>query len=180
MEFNWLDAVIGGILFISVLGAATNGVTKEIIRIASLVSGLFLAMWWYDRVAVELQPFIDHPKLAAGLAFVLILVACLIFGALFAWLLVKLWGLTGLRWFDRALGGAFGLVRGLLVAAAVLLTMVSFSPFPGTSRIVANSRLAPWVLNGAQLMASVAPQDFQDAFTNGFDNVQAAWTGARR
>ena len=45
MNFNWLDIVIGVVLFISVLGAVRNGATKEILRIASLAVGIFLAMW---------------------------------------------------------------------------------------------------------------------------------------
>ena len=180
MNFNWLDIVIGAVLFISVLGAVRNGATKEILRIASLAVGIFLAMWWYDRLAIELQPFIEEPRLASGAAFVLILVGSLIAGAFFAWTLIKLWGITGLRWFDRLLGGAFGLLRGTLVAGAVLLVVVPFSPVPSTSRTVADSKLAPWVLNGAQVAAATAPEDFRDAFADGFDRVQAAWTGDRR
>ncbi len=180
MNINWLDIVIGVILLVSVLGAVRNGVTKEILRIASLAVGIFLAMWWYDRLALELQPFIEDPRLAAGAAFVLILVSSLVAGTAFAWTLIKLWGITGLRWFDRLLGGAFGLVRGMLVAGAVLLVVIPFSPFASTSRTVADSKLAPWVLHGARVAAATAPKDFRDAFTNGFDRVQAAWTGDRR
>ncbi len=177
MDVNWVDAVIGGILLVSVLGAVRNGVTREILRIAALVMGIFLAMWWYDRVAPELLPYIDEPKLAACAAFLAIFTGCLIAGAVFAWILVKVWGLTGLRWFDRLLGAAFGLIRGLLIAAAVLLAVITFSPFAGAAQTVAESKLAPWALHAARAAAAAGPQDFQDAFADGFDRVRQVWTG---
>lgn len=179
MDVNWLDAIIGGVLLVSVLGAIRNGVTREVLRIASLIVGIFFAMWWYDRVAPQLRPYIDDPRWAACAAFLLIFLVCLVAGAVFARVLVKVWGITGLRWFDRLLGGAFGLVRGMLAAAAVLLAIITFSPLPGTARTVAESKLAPWVLHGARVAASAAPQDFQDAFRDGFDRVRAVWTGER-
>ncbi len=179
MNVNWMDAAIVGILLVSVLGAVRNGFTREVLRIASLVMGIFLAMWWYDRVALELHPYIDEPRLAACAAFLLIFTGCLVAGAAFAWSLVKVWGITGLRWFDKLIGAAFGLVRGLLIAAAVLLAVITFLPFPGAARTVAESKLAPWVLHAAGAAASAAPQDFQDAFANGFDRVREVWTGGR-
>ena len=179
MDVNWIDAAIGGILLLSALGAVRNGATREVLRIAALIIGIFLAMWWYDRVALQLQPYIDEPRLAACAAFLLIFAGCLIAGAVFAWVLVKVWGIVGLRWFDRLLGAAFGLVRGLLIAAGVLLAVIAFRPFPGAAQTVAESKLAPWVLHAARAAAAAAPQDFQETFTDGFDRVREVWTGSR-
>ena len=47
MNFNWLDLVIGGVLFLSFLGALRNGVTKEVIRLIALALGVLGAMWGY-------------------------------------------------------------------------------------------------------------------------------------
>ena len=179
LDVNWIDALIGGILLLSVLGAVRNGATREVLRIAALLAGIFLAMWWYDRVALELQPYIDDPRLAACAAFLSIFTGCLLAGAVFAWSLVKVWGFAGLRWFDRLLGAAFGLVRGLLVAAAVLLAVIAFRPFPDAAQTVAESKLAPWVLHAARAAAAAAPRDFRDAFLNGSERVREVWTGNR-
>lgn len=179
LDVNWIDAVIGGILLLSVFGAMLNGATRELLRIAALIIGVFLAMWWYDRLALELQPYVEEPRVAACAAFLFIFTGCLLAGAVFAWSLVKVWGFTGLRWFDRLLGAAFGLVRGLLAAAAVLLAVIAFRPFPGAAQTVAESKLAPWVLHAARAAAAAAPRDFRDAFLNGSDRVREVWTGGR-
>ena len=179
MNVNWLDLLIGGVLVISLAGAVRNGVTREVIRIAALLLGVIAAMWWYDRAALALMPYVHEPRMAAACGFLLILGGCLTAGVLVAWVLIKIWGWTGLRWFDRLLGAGFGMIRGLLISAALLMAIVAFSPFPGTSATVAESKLAPWVLHGARAAAAIAPADFRDAFSEGFERVQGVWTGNR-
>ncbi len=177
MHVNWLDLVIGGILLLSLIGAIRNGVTKELVRIAALLFGIVGAMWAYERVALEYAPYISNAQAAKFAAFASIVVACLIAGGLISWALVKLWGLTGLRWFDRLLGAGFGLVRGLVIATALVLGVVAFSPVAGTEETVGRSRLAPLVLHGARAAAFFAPKDLQTAYNEGFERVRATWTG---
>lgn len=177
MYVNWLDLVIGGILLLSLIGAVRNGVTKEIVRIAALIFGVLGGMWFYERAAAELAPYIASAQLAKFAAFVSIVVGCLIAGGILSWGLVKLWGLAGLRWFDRLLGAGFGMVRGLVIATAVVLGVVAFSPFAGTAETVGKSRFAPLVLHGARAAAFLAPSDLKTAYDEGFERVRATWTG---
>lgn len=178
MIVNWLDLAIGGILLLSLIGAVRNGVTKEIVRIAALIFGVLGGMWFYERAALELTPYISNGQLARFAAFVSIVIGCLIAGGVLSWILAKLWGLAGLRWFDRLLGAGFGLVRGLVIATAVVLGVVAFSPFAGTAETVAGSRFAPLVLHGARAAAFLAPSDMKTAYDQGFERVRATWSGA--
>ncbi len=178
MDFNWLDLVIGGVLLISFVGALRNGVTREVVRLLALGLGVVGAMWGYQRVADRLAPYIADPQVARFAAFAGIVIACLIAGAFIAWALVKLWGMTGLRWFDRLLGGAFGLVRGLAVSTALVMGIVAFSPVAGAEETVASSRLAPWVLHSARATSYLAPTALREAYVSGFERVRAVWSGA--
>ncbi|MBI1356209.1 MAG: hypothetical protein GC160_17850 [Acidobacteria bacterium] len=176
MTVNWLDLTIGGILLLSVLGAVRNGFTKEVVRLVALVFGLIAAMWGYEAVARQyLAPYIDNPQIARFTAFGGIVLGCLIVGGLVAWLLAKLWGATGLRWVDRLLGAAFGLVRGLVVTTALVLAVVAFAPVTGAEAAVAESQLAPLVLHGAKAASLVAPPALRDAYGQGFERVRSAW-----
>lgn len=178
MTVNWLDLTIGGILAISFLTALRNGMTREIVRIVALLFGVVGAMWGYERVAAEyLSPHIADPRMAQFAAFGAIVIGCLIAGALVAWGLVKLWGLTGLRWVDRLLGGAFGLVRGAVIATALVLGVVSFAPMAGAEATVAESQLAPLVLHGARAASWAAPASLRDAYGQGFERVRSVWSG---
>ena len=176
MNFNWLDLVIGGVLFLSFLGALRNGVTKEVIRLIALALGVLGAMWGYQRVAEQITPYVGQPQLAKFAAFAGIVIGCLIAGALIAWILAALWGFAGLRWFDRLLGGAFGLVRGLALATVLVLGIVAFAPVAGAAATVATSRFAPWVLHSARAASYLAPTGLRESYTDGFERVRAVWS----
>jgi membrane protein required for colicin V production len=176
MTMNWLDLTIGGILALSFLTALRNGMTREVVRIVALIFGIVAAMWGYERVAAEyLAPHIADPQWARFAAFGAIVLACLTAGGLVAALLAKLWGLAGLRWVDRLLGGAFGLVRGAVVATALVLAVVAFAPIAGAEATVAESQLAPLVLHSARAASWVAPTSLQSAYSEGFERVREAW-----
>lgn len=175
MDFNALDLILGVILLVSVFGAARNGVTKELIRIASLIVGVILAMWGHGVVGQELQAWIPNPRIASSLGFVLILFGCVLAGALAAHLLKVVWKFTGLEWLDMLLGGAFGLARGLLVCAIILVGLIAFQPIADTTTLVADSAVAPWVLDVSRTVAAAAPGTMRAAFRQGVAMVEADW-----
>lgn len=172
---NWLDIVLGAVLLFSGIAALRNGLTREIVRLVALAVGVIGALWFYDALAVELT-FIESPALAKFAAFLGILFGSMLAGAVVAWILDKFWGVTGLRWFDRLLGGGFGLVRGWIAATILLLGLVAFVPVAGVDRAVAESNLAPLVLHSAHAASYVAPVPLRQAFTDNFEKVREAWS----
>lgn len=152
-----------------------NGLTREIVRIIALVVGVMGSLWFHDALAVKLT-FIANPALAKFAAFLGILFGCVFAGAVVAWILDKFWGATGLRWFDRLLGGGFGLVRGWIAATVLLLGLVAFVPIGGVERAVAESNLAPLVLHGARAASYVAPAALRQAYSDNFEKVRQAWS----
>lgn len=172
MDLNVLDVVLGSILLLSVILAARNGITKELFRIAALIVGVVVAMWGHGLLAHELQPWIRNPRIAATIAFVLIFLGCVILGMLIARTLVSVWSFTGLRWLDMSLGGVFGMLRGLLVCAVLLLGLIAFEPLGNTSGIVARSTLSPWIVSLTRTVVAVAPQGLRAAFRRGIAAVE--------
>ena len=172
MDLNVLDVVLGSILLLSVILATRNGITKELFRIASLMVGVVVAMWGHGLLAHALQPWIRNPRIAATVAFALVFLGCVILGMLIARALVSVWSFTGLRWLDMSLGGVFGMLRGLLVCAVLLLGLIAFEPLGNTRGIVARSVLAPWIVGLAQTVAAVAPQGLRAAFKRGIAAVE--------
>lgn len=172
---NWLDIVLGAVLLFSGIAALRNGLTREIVRLVALAAGVLGALWFYDTLALELS-FITNPALAKFSAFLGILFGCMLAGAVLAWILDRFWGATGLRWFDRLLGGGFGLARGWIAATVLLLGLVAFVPIAGVDRAVAESNLAPLVLHGARAASYVAPAALRQAYSDNFEKVRQAWS----
>ena len=103
------------------------------------------------------------------LAFLALFVAVLILGALVSGLAKKLIQKAGLQWFDRFLGGVFGLVRGVIIASILLMTMLAFGMKP---QAVESSALAPYVSTGARVIVNLMPRDLKAQFKEGFEKFR--------
>ncbi len=178
MTLTALNAADWGILVIvgaSVLLAAFQGFVFEAISLAGLVVGYLLAAWEYHVVAAWFAPYVKSQWIAEIIGFITILLAVIILagitGRLVRWALKE----VGLRWFDRILGAAFGLVRGCLTAAVVLLGFTTFNP---QSNWLEDSQLAPYFLVVARGASWLAPSEIRARFRQGADAVTKFQAGA--
>ena len=74
-------------------------------------------------------------------------------GAIVGRILAKFFKWVGLSWLDRLLGGAFGVVRGFVIAAAMVTVLLAFAPSPPPPSVV-DSRLLPYVINVSDVLAA--------------------------
>ena len=78
---------------------------------------------------------------------------------------------AGLSVFDRILGAAFGLLRGCLMVAVILMGMAAFTP---TSRWLESSQLAPYFLVVGRAAIWLAPSEMRARFYQGLDILHHA------
>ena len=118
-----LDWVVVAILAASVLLGLWRGLVYEVLSVLNWLAAFVVAQWLAPRAAA-MMPFSQASasvQYAAG--FVVVFIAALFAGGLVAWLIKKLVEAVGLRPIDRALGGVFGLVRGLLGVLALAVVV---------------------------------------------------------
>ncbi len=175
VNVNWLDILIAFVMIVSVVSAIVKGLAAEVVSLAALVIGFLAALWWYPIPAQCLEPYTSKPAVASFVGFLLILITFVLLGALVSGLVRRILRASGLHWFDRLLGAAFGLVRGLLIAAAVVVGIVAFAPGKAPMEAVAESRLAPSVLYCARALIVVAPRQVKEGFEEGFQRVRRLW-----
>lgn len=166
MRFNLLDYLlllaIGG----SVIAAALKGFTYEVLMLAATVLAIGLAAWKYPALAAHWH---GAPTPAVSfLAFLIILAAVLGAAALLARLTRGLVRGVGLGTMDRVFGAGLGLVRGVLVGAAIVLMLVAYPLNPGW---VSNSRLAPPLLWVSRAIALALPHGLREHFALGLQAV---------
>ena len=118
-----LDWIVVAVLAASVLLGLWRGLVYEVLSVLNWLAAFVLAQWLATRAAaiMPLSSFGEPLRYAAG--FVVVFIAALFLGGLLAWATKKLVEAVGLRPIDRALGGIFGLVRGV-VAVLVLAVLV--------------------------------------------------------
>ena len=77
-----------------------------------------------------------------------------------------------LEWADRLLGAAFGLIRGWVIGAVLLLGLTAFEV--QTERLK-NSELAPYFLPGSRVIAVVTPYELKAKFLVGYRVMERWW-----
>ena len=165
------DWLICALVVVNVVTAAIQGFFSEALTMAGLIVGYLVAAWQYRRLAEWLETFLKNPWLAEILGFLVIFFGIvLLFGVaarLSRWLMKEA-GLSGL---DRFLGGLLGLLKGGLMVAVILMGLTAFAP---TSRLLANSQLAPYFLVVGRAAIWLAPSDLRARFYQGLDLLHNA------
>jgi membrane protein required for colicin V production len=175
---NWLDAVLLLLIAWSVVTAFRKGFTREVIGVISVIVGLLVGAWFYRPAASFLLPYVSSPAAANFAGFLLVFCGVLLLGAIVSTLVRKFLRLTGLSFFDRILGAGFGLIRGGLIGVALVTALMAFSPKDHPPASVVGSRVAPYVVDGARVVVTVAPHDLKTGFHNTYEQVKTAWRAA--
>jgi membrane protein required for colicin V production len=175
---NWFDIVLLLIVAASVYTSFRKGLSREIIGLVSVVLALLLGIWFYGTAAAFIQPYVSSRTGANLGGFLVVFLGVLLLGHLVGYVVGKFLRVTGLSIFDHLLGAGFGVVRGVLVAVALLMAVMAFRDGDKPPAAVVNSRLAPYVAGAAQLFADVAPHELKEGFRKTYTEVKSAWRTA--
>lgn len=127
MEFSWADYFILIVLCLSIIISIIRGFVREALSLATWIAAFWVAFYFLDGLRVWLASYIHTPSIQYASAFLISFVTVLLLGNIMGYLLGKIIDVTGLSSTDRILGSAFGLARGILLVAIMLL-LVSFTP----------------------------------------------------
>jgi membrane protein required for colicin V production len=170
-SWNWLDCILAAIVLASLVTAVMKGFVQELISLASVLIGLVVAAFGYPRAALWFDDLTKSHEIALGLGFMVLFLGTLLAGALVGVLARKLIKTAGIQGFDRFLGGIFGLVRGVLVDAILLMVLMAFAIKPDA---VQKSALAPYVTTATRVIALIMPASLRAKFHLGFEKFREA------
>ncbi len=166
-----LDWVILLLLLVSTLTAASQGFINEVFSLVGALVGYVLAAWEYPRISPWFAKYVSSTWVADIAAFLTIFFCVLLLAGVLARILRWAVSGVGLRWFDRALGGLFGMVRGVAVAAVIVMAMAAFVP---NSPALKNSALAPYFFVLSRTATWIAPADLRERYREGIEILKAA------
>ena len=163
-----LDWGLLAIIVLSGLMAAAEGFFFEIFFLAGSVVGYLLAAWEYGRIAPWFLQFVSAPWMANTAGFLTIFFCVILLAGMAGRVSRWIFRQAGLQWFDRALGAAFGLVRGIVIAVVLVMSLVAFSP--GVD-LVAQSRLGHYFLVFGYGVSWLAPSELHGRLKQGIAKV---------
>ena len=129
MAIAWIDVVIISLVVLSAILSLFRGFVKEALALITWLVALWVAMAFYEELAVWLSQWIAVPSAQKVTAFALLFICVLLLGAMVNYLAGKLVDKTGLTGTDKMLGVVFGIARGAVIVA-ILVLLAGLTPVP--------------------------------------------------
>ncbi len=171
---NLLDILLVLVVGASVVTGLMAGFARVGIGFIAAITGLLCGFWFYGIPAAWIHQHLSSKTASNLLGFFIVFFAFVSLGAALGKLLSKLFRWTGLSWLDRLIGGAFGFVRGALIAVAFIAVLLAFTPKP-TPNWMVNSRVLPYAIDASNLCAALAPREIKEAFRESMRDIRKIW-----
>ncbi|OCG37814.1 CvpA family protein [Gilliamella apicola] len=124
---NWADFTIIGVIAFSALISVVRGFVREALSLVSWILAFFISSQFYIYITDYLTYF-DSDVIRIAVAIVILFIATLLVCSIVSYVIGQLLKKTGLSGTDRLLGICFGVLRGVLVVAAILFLVDTFTP----------------------------------------------------
>jgi len=118
---NWVDYAILAILVVSAGISVLRGFLREAISLLGWVLAFWLALTFADDIGALFAGHISQPAMRHGVAFFAIVVVSLVGTAIVMYLVRLIIDKTEITGTDRALGIVFGIARGIVIVAILVL-----------------------------------------------------------
>lgn len=162
----WVDYVIIAIVAFSALVSLIRGFVREALSLVTWGCAFWVASHFYPYLAIYFSRFEDE-LIRNGIAIAILFIATLIVGAIVNYVIGSLVERTGLSGTDRVLGVCFGALRGVLIVAAILFFLDTFTPFSQSadwqqSQLIPQfSHIIRWFFDYLQSTSSFLPESLK-------------------
>jgi membrane protein required for colicin V production len=174
---NPFDILVIVILGYCLVRGLFRGLVKEVSSIIGVLSGFYAAYLYYPLVAKWLSRFISDISYRHILSFLIIFCCVLILVNVLGIIIKYLMNIAFLGWVDRVFGLVFGITKGILIVAVLLMILTAF--LPKGAPIIKDSHLAPHVMWVSEKMATAISRDLKTDFLEKLDELKKTWNPPR-
>ncbi len=154
-----IDIFIAVAILISVVVGAYRGLVKEAISFVALLVAIWAALYFGPAIGDISESWIDSKEAQKWFGRVIVFIVILSIGGVLGWGISKIVRLSLLGGIDRLLGALFGVVRGI-VLVAVLILVGQFSEMD-KNKWWRKSNTIPYLEVVADWIEVMAPQGYE-------------------
>jgi len=140
---NEVDIAILTVIALSAFFGLWRGLIKEVLSLVTWIAALVIAGLYSSALEPLLDPLSSNATVRYVAAFAILFIITMIVGSLISFFISKLIDVSGLKFADRIFGGAFGVVRGIVI---IMVIMMLTSSFVAETRYWQESRFVPYGL----------------------------------
>jgi len=122
-----------------------------------VILGIYLANLFQPQMTDFLKSYLPSNQLLPLISFAVIFTSILILCNLLGWVLKLLFKKAFLGWLDRTLGAGLAIMKGVIITYLVIVILTFF--IPAQTPLIAQSKLAPWIIKSYQSMISLISPD---------------------
>jgi membrane protein required for colicin V production len=160
--------VVGGLTLLGLF----KGMVKQLVALAGVVAGYMVAMRFYEPASRFFTSF--HPGTAKVISFIAIFVACIICAHIIGGVVGKLFGISGLGFFNRIGGGLVGFLKGCLIVSLVVMVLIAF--LPANSGLFKGSSTIKYILPVVGVMKHISPEKVKAGYNEKAEKAKSIWS----
>ena len=157
MAFQFVDVAVVLIIIVSTVYATYRGLVSETLSILAWAAAAFATLWFGPWVSYLLRGVITPAWLGVVVGYASVFLVVVIPLSFMSYRFSEGVKKSPVSALDRALGAAFGVVRGLAVIGIAYLIFSAIIPIPSQPGWMINARLLPLIRGSAEVIASVIP-----------------------
>jgi membrane protein required for colicin V production len=161
LPFGFVDVCFVAILVISGILAYIRGFVREVLSVAAWVGAAFVTLYGYRPLQPVSHQYINNPMVADLVTGAVLFVGALIVFSLVASVLSRSVRDSAASGFDRALGFAFGVLRGVVLVCLLYLSAAWFSQ-NNLPPSVTEARTFPLIEGSTQILLALVPDETRE------------------
>jgi membrane protein required for colicin V production len=160
-----IDFVLLAIILVSGMISLIRGFIREALSLVTWVAAIWIAIMFHDQVTPYFSEHISDLILRDIAAFAALFISVVLIGGLVGLIISMLVASSGLTGTDRALGVAFGLARGVVIGAVVVMLagqteITSSQPWEASQMRPYLQPVADWL---SRYMPDTTPEELIDS-----------------
>ena len=161
LSFSFVDFLIVLVILVSAGYAAWRGFLSETLSIMAWVAAAFGCLYFGPYLVPLVHSLVTAPWAATLLAYAAVFLAVFIPFSFMSHRFSETVKHSPIGPLDRALGIAFGVVRGLVVIGLAYIAFTYFVPIRQQPRVIARAQLLPVVQTTSDILLSLVPNQAQ-------------------